>query len=103
MNRITETHLQAIVDRLNRMTGNPLEPYTKGDDGRYHANIGNYHLSHAYGGVSLHRMVNDGGGVSEPLRTGHISKRELSERLYAFIYGIEEGLELAKKQETELA
>lgn len=87
--RITEAHLQAIVDRLNRLTNSPLEPYSKGEDGRLLANVGNYHLSHAYGGVALHRMANESGGVSTPLYTGYVSKRELSERLFAFIYGIE--------------
>jgi hypothetical protein len=84
MQRITETHLQAKIDRLNRVTGSPAEPYTDGK-----ANIGNYHLSHAYGGVCLHRMHNSGGGVSSPLSTGHVSKRELAGLLSAFIAGIE--------------
>lgn len=84
MQRITEAHLQAKIDRLNRVTGSPAEPYTDGK-----ANIGNYHLSHAYGGVCLHRMHNSGGGVSSPLSTGHVSKRELAGLLDAFINGIE--------------
>jgi hypothetical protein len=53
------------------------------------ANRGNYHLSHAYGGVCLHRMCTDGGGVSSPLSTGHVSKRELAGLLSAYIAGIE--------------
>ena len=84
MNRVTEKQLQAIVDRLNRITGSPMKPYVDGK-----AQIGNYHLSHAYGGVCLHRMHNENGGVSSPLSTGHISKRELMGLLYAFISGIE--------------
>lgn len=83
MNRITEKHLQAIIDRLNRITGSPAAPYVDGK-----AQIGNYHLSHAYGGVCLHRMHNDGGGVSSPLSTGHVTKRELAGLLHAFIAGI---------------
>lgn len=83
MNRITEKHLQAIVDHLNRITGSPAAPYVDGK-----AQIGNYHLSHAYGGVCLHRMHNDGGGVSSPLSTGHVTKRELAGLLHAFIAGI---------------
>lgn len=83
MNRITEKHLQAVVDRLNRITGSPAAPYVDGK-----AQIGNYHISHAYGGVCLHRMHNEGGGVSSPLSTGHITKRELAGLLHAFIAGI---------------
>ena len=84
MQRITEAHLQAKIDRLNRITNSPAEPYTAGK-----ANVGNFHLSHAYGGVCLHRMYNDGGGVSSPLSTGHVSKRELAGLLSAYIAGIE--------------
>lgn len=83
MTRTTEKQLQAIVDRINRITGSPMSPYINGK-----AQVGNYHLSHAYGGVSLHRMHNEGGGVSEPLCCGHIAKRELAQLMYAFIAGI---------------
>lgn len=84
MNRITDKHLQAKIDWLNKITGSPVEPYANGK-----AQIGCYHLSHAYGGVCLHRMHNDAGGVSSPLSTGHIPKRELAGLLDAFIKGIE--------------
>jgi hypothetical protein len=84
MQRITEAHLQAKVDRLNRITGSPAEPYTDGK-----ANVGNFHLSHAYGGVCLHRMYNDGGACTAPLIGGHVPKRELAGLLDAYIAGIE--------------
>ena len=76
MNRITEKHLQSVVDRLNRITNSPDEAY-RTVDGQTVGNVGNYHLSHAYG------------GVSSPLSTGHVTKRELSGLLHAFINGIE--------------
>lgn len=85
MNRITEKQLQAVVDRLNRITNSPEKPYIDGK-----AQIGNYHLSHAYGGVCLHRMHNEGGGVSSPLSTGHITKRELLNLMHAYISGLNE-------------
>lgn len=85
MNRVTEKQLQAVVDRLNRITNSPMSPYLDGK-----AQPGNYHLSHAYGGVCLHRMVNEGGGVSSPLSTGHIPKRELLNLMHAYISGINE-------------
>lgn len=90
MNRITESQLQAVVDRLNRITGSPLAPYVNGK-----AQIGNYHLSHAYGGVCLHRMHNEGGGVSSPLSTGHITKRELLGLMQAYISGLTAAQEVA--------
>lgn len=56
--------------------------------GIYKANIGNYHLSGAYGGYSLYRMDNDGGGVQDVLVCGYISKRDLYYRMQAFIRGL---------------
>jgi len=85
MNRVTDKQLQAIVDRLNRITGSPMEPYIDGK-----AQPGNYHLSHAYGGVCLHRMFNEGGGVTSPLSMGHVPKRELLNLLHAYICGLNE-------------
>ena len=84
MNRITDKFLQAKVDYLNKITGSPAAPWIDGK-----AQIGNFHISHAYGGVCLHRMYNEGGGVSSPLSTGHITKRELAGLLDAYLAGIE--------------
>ena len=88
MQRVTDKDLQAIVNRLNRMLNQPVQPYTKTDSG-FKVNIGNFHLSHAYGGVCLHRMVNDGGGVTDVLYCGHVPKRELQTAMFAFIKGLE--------------
>lgn len=89
--RITEAHLKAEVEWLNKMTGNPTYPYTRDDSGQLKANIGNYHISHAYGGVCLHQMVNEGGGVRDIFNCGHITKRDLAERISAYMLGIEHG------------
>jgi hypothetical protein len=90
-NRVTEAHLEAIVKRINVATGSPLEPYAKLTEENMgaRAQIGNYHLSYAYGGVSLHRMSNTSGGVSDVFRCGHIPKRELADRMYAFMDGLD--------------
>jgi hypothetical protein len=88
MNRITEKDLESTVEYLNRLTDSPSTPYTRIDD-KLQANIGNYHLSHAYGGVKLHRMVNEGGGVREPISTGYTTKRDLYNQMHAFIRGLE--------------
>lgn len=87
--RITEAHLQAVCDRINRMTKSPMEPWALDPTkGKHVAQVGNYHISHAYGGVCLHRMVNEGGGVSSVLGYGHIPKRELYHAMQAFISGL---------------
>lgn len=86
--RITISNLEAVVARINRLTGSPAAPWRREGD-RSRANIGNYHLSQCYGGVCLHRMSNESGGVTTPLGSGHVPKRELYEQLHAFLRGIE--------------
>ena len=44
--RITQSDLQNVVDRINSVTNSPMQPWEDGT-----AQIGNYHLSGAYGGV----------------------------------------------------
>jgi hypothetical protein len=89
--RITDKDLAAVVARINRTTGSPSEPYIRGETGSYVAQVGNYHISHAYGGVSLHRMVGTGGGVSDVFSRGHVPKRDLYECMHAFLRGFDAG------------
>ena len=89
MDRITEKYLQAVCDRINKATGSPMSPYTKEADGRFTANIGCYHLDHAYGGVNMVRMDNDMGGVTNVFGCGCIAKRALADRMHAFLAGID--------------
>ena len=91
MERITIRHLDALCKLLNEMTDSPRESWSKGADGHYRANIGNYHISQAYGGYCLHRMMTDGGGVTTPLSSGHIPARELYGMMRAYMDGIEVG------------
>lgn len=86
--RITEKDLQAMCDRINRMLDKPLDPYAR-TEGNPGANIGCYHLDHAYGRVALYQMASEGGGVRD-IFGGHMPKRELYELMHAFIKGIEE-------------
>jgi hypothetical protein len=91
--RITEAMLKKRIEQLNKLTNSPLTPYTRTAEGRSVANVGNYHLSHAYGGVCVHRMHNESGGVSTPIISYHTTKRECFDALCAFISGIEFALE----------
>ena len=103
MDRVTDKQLQAIVDRINRVMGTPMEPYARASEAeQWAAQIGNYHLSGAYGGKSLHRMVSDGGGISDVFGCGHVSKRELADRMYAFLRGVELARE-SNEQQREAA
>jgi len=87
MQTVTKKDLKSQVDRLNREMNLPLVPYIREGD-KFIAQIGNYHLSGAYGGHALHKMVTDGGGISDVFGCGHITKRDLSARISAMIAGI---------------
>lgn len=86
--RVTASELDAIIKRINIITGSPLEPYATGPDGKAIPQGGNYHLSGAYGGYSLHRMV-PSGGISDVLRCGHVPARELRDLMWAYISGLD--------------
>lgn len=86
--RINQAQLESLVGIINSMTKSPAEPYSKTKKG-FKANVGNYHLSGAYGGVSLHRMDNKSGGVEDVFRCGHTTKKDLFYRMKAFIDGLE--------------
>jgi hypothetical protein len=87
MDRITDKMLENRVQRLNELTNSPSTPYSK-IDGRNVANVGNFHLSHAYGGVCLHRMCNEQGGCRTPIISYHTTKRHLYDLINAYLDGI---------------
>lgn len=79
--RITQKDLTAIIYRLNLEANTPLD----------YGEIGHYCLSCAYGGYSLHQLVNEKGGVMDIFNSGHIKGRELYQMINAYILGICEG------------
>ena len=83
MQRITQKDLEAVCNRINITTKSPLAPYDK----TFGCQVGNYHLSYAYGGVALHRMSNTHGGISD-IFSGHMPKRELYYRMHAYLSGL---------------
>lgn len=85
--RITRAFLESKAATINSMRGAPAEPSCM-VDGKYRANVGNYHISCAYGGYSLHRMCNEAGGVSDVFSCGHIPARELAALMSAYIAGL---------------
>jgi len=96
--RITKKFLCAQIKNLNGLFSQPNEPYVhnedgtiaRTEDGRIIANVGTYTLSQAYGGYSLEQM-SKGGGVSNPLHSGHVPARELSDLIAAYMAGIRDG------------
>tara|TARA_Y100000310_G_scaffold220022_1_gene221455 strand:+ start:718 stop:1029 length:312 start_codon:yes stop_codon:yes gene_type:complete len=96
MDKIKISDIETKLTYLNELTGNPVEPWNipapfpggSGEPGT-RANVGNYHLSQAYGGFGINRMSNGGGGCTDPIFCGHRPKRECYNLLCAYIRGIE--------------
>lgn len=88
-NRIRRQDLENLVSHINKRTNSPGAPWTHTKEDKLKANIGNYHLSWAYGGVQLVRMGNKGGGISVISTIGFGTKRELYNWLQAFIRGLD--------------
>ena len=86
--RIGKQELNQIVESLNVAFGYPTKPYTR-EDGKLKPNANNFHLSWAYGGVSLHQMSDKPGctGIKDVFSCGHISKRDLYERIRSYALG----------------
>jgi hypothetical protein len=82
MQRITRKQLDAAVEGLNQLTKQPQESYTN-----HKANVGNYNISGAYGGYSLHQIMNESGVVRDVFSCGHIPARELMSLIWAFRNG----------------
>ena len=81
MNRITNKDVEFQLERLNKLTNNPIEYWTDKK-----ANIGNIHTRGQYGYISIMQTVNEGGGVTD-LASG-LTKREAYQWLRAAISGI---------------
>ena len=94
MDRVTVRDLEAVCARINRTVNgtDQRELWTRSDEGLVQTPDW-YHLSGAYSGYALHRACSVNGegeshGVSDVLG-GHMPKRELYERMQAFLRGIE--------------
>ena len=95
--RTSTTALQATVDRLNRLTGSPMAPYTKEPAASgYTPNPGNFHLDNGYRKYTLSRMCSTGGGTVDVLGCGFVSKSKLFELIHTFIRGVELGMEVER-------
>ena len=81
MNRITNKDVEFQLERLNKLTNNPIEYWTDKK-----ANIGNIHTRGQYGYISIMQTVNEGGGVTD-LASG-LTKSEAYQWLRAAIAGI---------------
>lgn len=86
--RISMKQLDQLCTILNRWNGSDGPLWTR-EGNENHATIGAYYIDGAYGGVALYQMVTDGGGVTDVLSCGHTTKRDLYNRIRAFMIGID--------------
>ena len=88
MERTTRKQLEFLCDRIN--AAQQTSPITyKRIDGNLVGQIGNYHISGAYGGVCLHQIANESGGARDVFSCGHITKRDLYNRMSAYLVACE--------------
>lgn len=93
--RTTRKQLEGLANRINAVTGSPLESYVKRGD-KWHACPGNFHIDGAYGGYALHRMSGTGGGVEDISQVGHVRAGELWTVMQAILRGIQIGMKGGK-------
>ena len=74
MARTTQKDLEGLLVRINKDT----------------VDSHRYVLDYAYGGVTMYKVTNAGGGVSEVFGSGHMTKSSLYNHMRAFIAGVEE-------------
>lgn len=87
MRRITETDLNGVAARINRMTGSPLTPYHKDTSGQQVRHPGCYYISYEYSGVALRQILACGGEAD--VFGGPMLKRQLYNHMHSFIKGYE--------------
>ena len=85
MARVTNADLENTIERLNEISGMPLTPSSRDENGKYVSNVGNYHLYQAYGSSALHQQHKSGGANTI---FGLTTKRELLAQIQAYIKGI---------------
>ena len=88
MERTTRKQLEFMCARINSAKNTPAKPYERIDD-KLIGQIGNFHLNGAYGGVSLHQTMNESGGVRDVFSCGHVTKRDLYNRMRAYLVACE--------------
>jgi hypothetical protein len=94
--KITRPFVEKQLERLNTMTGMPLQPYLNLNDGNgIVPQAGNYHLDSAYNGWEFCRMASSGSGAGPVIRHGHVTLREVSLQIECYVRGIEDAKQSA--------
>lgn len=100
MERITTLKLEYVAGRINKATNSPMNAYTRFGN-KYTLNVGHHHVHGACAGYQLQRICNASGGVTCPLGEGYTTKRELYEKMRAYLAGLEHHETLLNKPKQE--
>ena len=85
-NRVSMKALEDLAQRINKHHGAPLEYASKEE--KFKANIGHRYIYASGTSHSLAYVGNEGGGIST--RFGSKTKRELFDKLDAYLQGLED-------------
>lgn len=88
MERTTTKQLEFMCKRINIAKKTPATPYERIDD-KLIGQKGNFHLHGGYGGVCLHQTMTESGGVRDVFSCGHVTKRDLYNRMSAYLVACE--------------
>lgn len=96
--KITRPFVEKQLENLNRLTGMPLLPYHRNDQGVIIPQAGCYHLDNAYGGYKFCRMSETLGssGTTDIGNMGYRSLPVVSQYIRMFV----EGYRAAKEQQN---
>ena len=88
---ITIKQLERAVEALNRLTGNPVDAWRNEKNLPFVAQIGNFHLDRAYGGVAVVQHTSEGGSARTVIERG--TTREVYEKVHAYRNGYSAAIE----------
>ena len=93
--RIAKADLEKLCTRINTTLGAPKFYWESGRVNK--TAIGHHTLSSAYGGYSLHRIVNESGGAVDIFLCGHVQAGILYKMMQAYLQGVLDGKDRAIK------
>lgn len=87
--RTTDKELKGLINRINELEERPLQPYSKGKDGKLQANVGNLYLSRLRGWsakrtVTVLEIANEHGGANQKFSK---NRYYTPAELYVFLEG----------------
>ena len=82
--RVTIKDLERLAALANEITNSPAT-YATRIDGKFKSHVGHFFISQEYGGVCFCKVANEGGARADIFRCGHTTKKDLYNRIQAFL------------------